>query len=210
VLFTGLDFSYPQGQLHARGAPSHLATLLTCSRIRPCGLTSFETLLERPRLWFTGKNGERLLTDLVLHSYARQMQSINASSNRTYDLGLSGLPVATRWLESLPQLTELLAGYGDDAAGRKRTASAGTGGQKRAGTEVRAFCEQEQALLADSIEKTSMQREKTGRDFRAVEYLLLSLPEVDPDRTLSRRELQRIAAQARVLHTCLQHTADAS
>ncbi len=200
VLFTGLDFSYPQGQTHARGAPSQRAMHLNCTRIRPCGMSVFETLLARPRLWIEGKRGKRLLSDLVLHSYARQLHSIVAESPRTFDLGPEGLPVGAQRIRSFSELDRICSQGSkprsdtpSPSLGNRARSGAGTRSahdRKRVAEQVRTFCEKEQALVSQS----------------AVEYLLLSLPEVDPEKVLTSQNLKTVEARARLFCSRLQRT----
>jgi len=191
VLFTGLDFSYPKGQTHARGAPSQRAMLLSCTRIRPCGMSAFEILLDRPRLWLEGKGGKRLLSDLVLHSYARQLGSIIAESPRTYDLGPEGLAVGAKRIRSFSELERICtpsSSLGNRGPRGKFTRSVQE--RKRIAKQVLTFCEKEQALLSHSV----------------VEYLLLSLPEAHPQKALTSRNLKSVKARSRLFCTHLQRT----
>jgi len=191
VLFTGLDFSYPKGQTHARGAPSQRAMHLNCTRIRPCGMSAFETLLARPRLWIEGKRGKRLLSDLVLHSYARQLYSIIADSPRAFDLGPEGLPVGGQRISSFSELDRICipsSSRGNRAPRGISTRSAQE--RKRIAQQVRTFCEKEQALVSRSV----------------VEYLLLSLPEVDPEKVLTSQNLKTVKARSRLFCSHLQRT----
>ena len=185
VLFTGLDFSYPQGQPHARGAPSQRAMHLNCTRIRPCGMSAFETLLARPRLWIEGKSGKRLLSDLVLHSYARQLYRIVADSPRTFDLGPEGLPVGAQRIRSFSELERICSQGSKPRSGTRRAHD-----RKRVAEQVRTFCEKEQALVSRF----------------AVEYLLLSLPEADPEKVLTSQNLKTVEARARLFCSRLQRT----
>ncbi|UCF98735.1 MAG: DUF115 domain-containing protein [Spirochaetaceae bacterium] len=208
VLFTGLDFAYSRGQTHARGAPFHLATLLQCTRMRPCGLAAFENLLERPRLWLQGKQGERLLSDLVLHSYARQLHTINADCSRSFDLGTSGLPVGARRIDSVQTLIDLC-----DTATPAKVAPEQRGSLPEARSRpdrqaVERFCEQEQGLLNEVIRTIATPAAALSDAIAPVRYLLLSLPETDPDRLFRPANLPRIETAARRLQLRLQQTRD--
>jgi hypothetical protein len=211
VLFTGLDFGYPRNQTHARGAPFHLNTLHSCTRLQPCGMKAFETLLARPRLWLQGKGGQRLLTDLVLHSYARQLRTVNTDSPRSFDLSAEGLPVGGRRVETVSQLIDLCTRDPETSAGK-----AGSASRSRFGVplstdpgSVQRFCEQEQGLLAEVVRSIGQSDRVLSRALAPVEYLQLSLPEVNPDRTLSPANLSRIAGQAKRLSLYLQRTRSA-
>jgi hypothetical protein len=208
VLFTGLDFSYPRNQTHARSTPFHLTTLRSCNRLQPCGMNIFKTLLARPRLWLNAAGGGRVLTDLVLHSYARQLRTVIADSARGFDLSAEGLPSGAQRIETVSQLVDLCTHVPETSAGKAGSASApGSGIRPRPGKpSVRRFCKREEGLLSEVVRSIA----ETGRvlptALAPVEYLRLSLPEVDPDRASSPSNLSRIEAQARLLSLYLQRT----
>jgi hypothetical protein len=211
VLFTGLDFSYPQGQLHARGAPSQRAMHLKSTRIQPCGMSAFETLLARPRLWLEGKRGKRLLSDLVLHSYARQLYSTIAGSPRTFDLGQEGLPVGAQRINSLSELDRICI----PSPPRGDRASSGDGtrrdqDRKRVVEQVCSFCEKEQALLSQAVRDLSepggKEADRLHPHVEAAEYLLLSLPEIDPQKVLASKNLKNVEARAGLFCSHLRRT----
>jgi len=206
VLFTGLDFSYPQNQTHARSSPFHLAVLHSCTRLRPCGMKVFETLLARPRLWLRGKGGRRLLSDLVLHTYARQLRTVNADSSRSYDLSAEGLPVGAERIDTLAKLIDLCSGAaGAEAAEAGRVLRSGNR-PRPTSDSVRRFCQKEQGFLASVIRSIGESDRVLSQALAPVEYLHLSLPEVDPERTLSPPNLSLIEGQARLLSLYLART----
>jgi len=92
VFLAGLDFCYQPGKTHARGAPAHLRALTQSRRLRPAGMYPFEALLLRPRLELRGRLGTTVTSDLVLRSYALQLQRLVEGYGRVYDLGGEGLP----------------------------------------------------------------------------------------------------------------------
>ncbi len=210
VLFTGLDFSYPGNQSHARSSPFHLAALHGCTRLQPCGMRVFETLLARPRLRLQGKGGQRLLTDLVLHSYARQLGTVNTDCSRSYDLAAEGLPVGGRRVDTLAELLDL-CGEADAAAGGAEAGEAGRdsrpGNRPRSSRQmVQRFCDQEKELLFEVIRSIGESERDLTAALAPVEYLRLSLPEADPDRILRPADRSRIAGQARLLALSLERT----
>ena len=209
VLFTGLDFSYPRNQTHARSTPSHLNALRSCSRLQPCGMNSFETLLARPRLWLKAKGGERLVSDLVLHSYARQLRTVMEGSSRCFDLSAEGLSVGARRIDTISQLVALCRASTEHAVKR---ADAAAGSRKRSSPDsgpVQRFCQQEQELLSSVVQSIAEFDRVPSEALAPVEYLRLSLPEADPDRMLSSSNLSRIQRQAEVLRLSLQRTGNA-
>jgi len=206
VLFTGLDFSYPRNQTHARGAPFYLNMLQSCTRLQPCGMSAFQILLARPRLWLHGKGGQRLLTDLVLHSYARQLCTVNANCSRSFDLSAEGLPVGAGRIDTLAELIDLCGEVPGAEAAEAGTVERSGIRQKPDSLSVQRFCEQEQELLFEVVRSIAGPEPVLSEALAPVEYLHLSLPEANPDRTLSPQNLSRIEAQARLLSLYLQRT----
>jgi hypothetical protein len=76
VFLAGLDFSFPRGQIHARGTPSHLSMLSTSCRFRSVGQDAFASFLGRPRVRGIDKRGSSVVTDLTLRSYRDQLETI--------------------------------------------------------------------------------------------------------------------------------------
>jgi hypothetical protein len=211
VLFTGLDFSYPGNQTHARSAPFHLEMLHSCHRLAPCGMILFETLLARPRLWSAGKGGNRLLTDLVLHSYARQLRAVNAEVPRCFDLSGDGLPVGAERITGISQLTDLCSPKGVPGADKEGAGASGAAGtwekRPRVRSEaVRRFCEQEQELLSAVERSPAGSNRIPGGNLSGLEYLLLSSPQADPDQNLRPRNIARVEELARRLRQVLERT----
>ncbi len=89
IFFTGLDFSFPLGKNHARGAYSHNIALQNWTRLSP-NLTLMQQL-NRPLV--TQKNGqdEIVYTDELMLNYAQMASSGDA--RRIFSLSLAGLPL---------------------------------------------------------------------------------------------------------------------
>jgi hypothetical protein len=200
VLFTGLDFSYPRRQTHSRGAPFHLTMLQSCNRIEPCGMSAFTTLLNRPRLLLRDKADNPLVTDLVLHSYAGQLRKVASTSRRIFDLSREGLPVGGGRIESLTELLRICR----DLPGSQ--AAAPDAPARIDAEALRRFCFQELGLLSQVLRSIENSDPDPAETLAAAEYLLLSLPGVNPDRGLSPATLARIAGEARVLSRYLERT----
>lgn len=109
VFMTGLDFSYPRGETHARGTPFHIHMLLSSNRKNPLGNTSYQLLQKRPLLWKTDKYGRRLLSDLILISYAQGLRDLIKEFDRVYYIGKPGIPAGACQISSNAQLTSLLS-----------------------------------------------------------------------------------------------------
>jgi hypothetical protein len=91
VIMAGLDFGYIRNQTHSKDAPFHQLMLREASRLYPAGQLGFETILKRPLLRLKGRKGQKVLSDLVLHSYAIKANELLENESRVYDLGCEGL-----------------------------------------------------------------------------------------------------------------------
>ena len=144
VVMAGLDFSYPQGTTHARGAPSHLAMLSAAHRMAPPPASVAAALMRRPLMRARSKVGAEVLTDLVLESYATQLRRISAGSDRVYDLSAPGLPLTPRTI-------------GHDEAGRLLEAERGNrvptlaSGPAYDSAPVRRFIQAEMRLISSCL-----------------------------------------------------------
>jgi hypothetical protein len=76
--------------------------------------------------------------------------------------------------------------------------------------QVRSFCENEQALVSEVVQKLAepggQEADRLHPLFEAVEYLLLSLPEVNPERVLTSQDLKTVNARARLFSSHMQRT----
>jgi hypothetical protein len=195
VLLAGLDFCYPDGRTHARGAPSHRRALAGCSRLAPLGSATLEALAARPRLQVAGKGGREYPSDLVLRSYALQLRALAESSGRLYDLGTEGLETGARVLRTEEELEALLAAGPWPPAPPLRAFAPRP-------EQVRDFLRREAALLRDAEQAlvTALQAEAgLGPAVARVDYILLATPEADPERLAERGNLALALANARWL-----------
>ena len=80
IFLTGLDFSYPRLQTHARGTPYHLSALVGASRLSAPDGPSFRAISARRRRLAEDKHGKRVLTDSVLESYGESLRRIVAGA----------------------------------------------------------------------------------------------------------------------------------
>ena len=204
VLLAGLDFSYPGGRTHARGAPSHRRALGGCTRLLPMGMSGFEALAARPRLRVAGKGGRKCASDLVLRSYALQLRALAAGSGRLYDLGPEGLETGARVLDSSGELESLLAAGPWPPAQPPRPFRPEPG-------EVRAFLKREVELLREAegeLQGALARGGGTAAGLKAVDYVLLATPEADPERLADRGNLALGLANARWLRGLLERLGD--
>ena len=225
VLLAGLDFAFQSGKTHARGAPSHLAALMSGGRLYPPGMGFFEALIRRPRLKLQGREGSPVDSDLVLRSYALQLRRLIEDTGRVYDLGGRGLPCGAATVGSPAAVDQLLVrtaaeqqpkSIAAQQAGRDsdRAAPVSPKVQREA---IRAFCRAETAILRRT--EARIRRLLTDSAsangaavpppvdlpawLREVEYLVLPLPESDPAQILSPSALPRILAGARYFEELL-------
>lgn len=108
ILITGLDFSYRRGFTHAKGTPFHLHLLLSSQRVDPLDNTSYRLLQKRPLLWQIDACGNKILSDLILTSYAHGLSEIIKDAGRVYYMGNPGMPVGAPQITTEAQLTPLL------------------------------------------------------------------------------------------------------
>jgi len=220
VLLAGLDFSYRPGKTHARGTPAHLAPLRTSRRLRPPGMNAFEALLLRPRLLLPGRTGEQLTSDLVLRSYAVQLQRLVEGSGRVYDLAGAGLPCGAVPLGSRGEIQAVLSRRHDESKDPNARRSREPQGPAFAPSRrtVEDFCRREVALLSRAeagllglLEAAAPSRAPGGTPAPEIppwlldtDYLLLPIPEADPGRLLTRPNLARLLTGARYFQRLLE------
>ena len=172
VLMAGLDFSYPRGATHARGAPSHLAVLSAAHRLAPPTTTVADALLRRPLIKVPSKGGSEILTDLVLDSYATQLRRISSAIHRAYDLSGPGLPIAERTLEHA-EAADLLASAATAAAPSLRP------GPPYPADAVRSFVQAEIRLIASCLRWLDADVDTVVQPLhlRPLDYLCIDLPD---------------------------------
>ena len=106
VFISGIDFCYPAGKPHARGAPSHRLSLKNQSRVSPVGF--YSSSLTRPRLRVEGKDGAICETDLVMQGYRDTLYRMIEREPRVHDLAPTGLRITPRPPLCLSELRQLL------------------------------------------------------------------------------------------------------
>ena len=106
VLITGLDFCYQPGKPHARGAPSHVLSLGTSTRLNSLGW--YKASVERPLIQVDGIDGCTVVSDLILHSYGANLTNLANDSERIYDLRHLGIYLPFPSLRQDAELRPLL------------------------------------------------------------------------------------------------------
>jgi hypothetical protein len=200
VLLAGLDFCYPGGRTHVRGAPSHRRALATCSRLAPVGSAALEALAARPLLRVAGKAGREYTSDLVLRSYALQLRELAEASGRLYDLGAEGLETGARPLRTAGELEALLASGPWPSAAPLPPFSPRL-------AQVREFLAAEAGLLRAAERELGQALQEgtgTGPAVAQVDYIQLATPEADPQRLAKRGNLALALASARWLRSRLE------
>jgi hypothetical protein len=200
LLLAGLDFSYPEGKTHARGAPFHRAMLHATCRYNPVDMPGYEAIQNRPLLRLRNGSGHMVLSDLVLQGYALKLREIIASSDRVFALSERGLPSGAPLLR---------VGQANGPAARIPTAAAAVRSSLPASTftptrkAVAEFLDSEEKLLdaataaCRGARSGSRQPGGAGRSLREtlrqVEYAYLDLPDFTPELRLSGDLLARVA-----------------
>ena len=108
IFLAGLDFSYPSKLSHARGSAFHISELKAGSRFCPVGQNLFRYLLKRELRKTRDKQGQPLLTDVVLAGYAENLRAFCAKDKLIFDLNPSGLALTPQLLSSAQELEERL------------------------------------------------------------------------------------------------------
>ena len=172
VLMAGLDFSYPLGATHARGAPSHLAVLSGAHRLSPPTTAVADALLRRPLLRAPSKTGSEVLTDLVLDSYATQLRRISTGSGRVHDLSAPGLIISDSTIDHT-QATELLAEAGPPRPPAIRS------GPPYGAEGVRSFIQAEMRLIASCLRWLDADVDAVVQPLhlRPLDYLCIDIPD---------------------------------
>lgn len=213
VLLAGLDFAYPGQQSHARGAPAHRGMLHSARRLRPAGMTGFEAILARPRLWLPARGSGRLLSDLVLQQYAQQLRRVigESGARRVFDIGGLGLDCGARTLGSCDEAEQVCRqAPAPDSPAPPSVASAPAPAPRP--EAVRSFCLAETALLEQAereIEALAGAEAGSLTDtLRKVEYLFLHLPDSDPRRRATAANLRGARAASSYYRAILARAAD--
>ncbi|HET6452402.1 MAG TPA: 6-hydroxymethylpterin diphosphokinase MptE-like protein [Spirochaetia bacterium] len=169
VVLTGLDFSFPRKQTHARGSPFSVAALAACARLLPPGQDAFQALAARRLISRTDKQGQPVLTDRVLSSYRDSLESeVQHFPGRFFDCGVTGLPLGAKTV-SEEEVAALLPSA-PPAGERIRVRE----GQEFTGTALRPFLSGERARLADFL------RDPDGSRLADIDYTWAHFPD-EPD-----------------------------
>lgn len=200
VVLAGLDFAYPGGATHARGAPTHLASLAGASRLAPPGHAAAAALAGRPLAWRPSAEGGRVRTDAVLQSYRDLLASVLRDDgaarrySRVSTVGGEGLACGAAVIEP-HDLVRLLPAVRAGAVPVLR----GARGRRPDRSAVRGFLEAEArlldeagALVRDLASSGRAASETERRLADAVGYAWLAFPD-EPDYG-SRSFLVRAAA----------------
>jgi hypothetical protein len=206
VFLAGLDFSYPGKRTHARGSPFHRHVLGGSGRLCPAEARGFEAIVRRPLLRVEGEAGAPILTDLVLHSYARAAERLLEGQDRVYDLGSAGMvSAATRCRDAaMPDA------LGPAKSGQKLSVESGAIDQIGRAEQWRRFVQGELDLLERGMELVSpllrggpatgaaLRLRKAERSvLEALDYLSYSFPDADRADRLDAGFLARVAVSGR-------------
>ena len=197
VLLAGLDFSYPGGRTHARGAPAVLAAQAGCGRLLPAGQEAWAGLHGRPLRERPGKDGGPVLTDPILEGYAAQLARRIAAERRIHDLGGEGLPLGAAAAGSPAELERLCPRTLPERPAWPRRPAAGREAVGRFLTEERARVEALEAglgrrLRGEAGDGDEELRARVGE----LDWLYAHFPEADPHPPLEPAFLARLAASA--------------
>lgn len=209
VLYSGLDFAFRLGKLHARGAPSHQRQLATESRTDPNRL--LVTGLAHPFRRVTGKGGATLWTSSGLASYLKSLSLLASGTDRLHDIGRSGLDSGAPFTSERSEILRLIdtaesvreeASSDSDSEGRQSEDAASFGS-----AQILAFLHAERALHEQLVlagtrlleargaarPKDSASAEAAFRDaLKKVEYVRLHFPDGPEQASFSEGFLKRV------------------
>ena len=211
VFVAGLDFSYLRNQSHARGTPIYRLMFRRATRVRPVGQITYESIAGRPLLRLDARDGEVLLSDLVLHGYAQQVARIYQKSPRIYKLSGGGIETDVPAIETESELEALLVN-GCSPGLRHKESDPGIA----AGQDFEIFVEQEKMRLARGLEVLGSMIEEFPADkarsgkaisippthrslLKELEYLYFYFPDPLPAASFTLDYLIRIYSSAQSL-----------
>ncbi|MBN1699612.1 MAG: DUF115 domain-containing protein [Spirochaetales bacterium] len=191
VLVTGLDFGYSDGRTHAKGTPYPLLLNNHTTRFTPLEQLVYGGILKRPLVDVAAKGGGRLLSDLVLRSYALEVTYITAGKTNIFDIGKTGMNIGLPLLKDDGEIDRVL--FSPRGEGKTDRPESGVrGGRVHQGPQsVCLFLADEKACL-DRAEKLLTARLESliecERDFSheerdildAIDYAWLHFPDPLP------------------------------
>ena len=191
VTLAGLDFSWPEGKTHAKGAPALTALLQQTTRLRGT---------EQPGTWSATTNSTApggFRTTSVLKGYAASLAQIaRPQTHRTSVLGAQGLELGLSRLDQLPAHTSPKSGFTPRVSGTNEKPTQGP-------VLAQSLVKQELTrleLLLGSFE--AVNRGAPGdellRQLAELDYLYFHFP--DPEVRLESSFLSRALLSARWLH----------
>jgi hypothetical protein len=208
IFVTGLDFSYPQGRMHSRGAPTHIEMLVRTDRIRPVDHAAYTALAARAKIHGQDKNGRPILTDVVMKSYRDGLSRILAQEGqgRAWDIGPSGLPLGIKAV-SPGEAAEMLSGTSGIHDTRTETRVSFPE------NEIREFLRGEKALLKRASDRirSLLSTGSTGalsRDDREllkeIDYAYIHFPDESDEKAPNRSFLARALVAAEYYATRIE------
>jgi len=137
VFVTGLDFSFSLGATHMRGVPAHLQRLCSTTRLKP--VANYDAAFKPGAVAITGKNGDKIITDTALHSYAENFTSAFKAIPSLFDIGETGLPLGIQ--------TACLQNISGDFLTTKDFIQTENQKNKKYSTKILSFLEEEERAL---------------------------------------------------------------
>jgi hypothetical protein len=193
VLVCGVDFAFPEGRTHARGAPSHLAELLAADRFRPPtgelvrtkhGIRALQAEIKEVEKGGSSGGNTAVYTAPVIDSYVKSFTRRFSGEERLGRLGAGRSDMRLRQVGR--KELRRIASAAQDSRG------AGTGGRDVESTsppsaeQVRSFLEQERELLHECYRigrkllhgrGGEEEQERLTELLRSADYLYLYFPD---------------------------------
>jgi hypothetical protein len=211
VFFTGLDFSYTLGKPHARGALSHIETLRKTTRTVSPNL--FIHSLTRPLITVCDKNNTSVYTDVVLHSYLKELRELTFKNKRVFDLAPCGLPSGAQRVRTKEEVMEAISAHTPSQSAEQRK------GQPYSSnlSVLKEFFSHEITSIDAFIKSGTLFLQKPfTQEMRAemidtmlyVDYIFSFFPDADHARQAESNFIKRALIAAYEFRETLQHIAD--
>ncbi|NOY09175.1 MAG: DUF115 domain-containing protein [Spirochaetes bacterium] len=112
VFLAGLDFSYPKEKTHANDSTFYRLMIINSSRLSPLSDSSKKAIMQRPLRNIKTQNNIDIKSDLVLNTYARELNEILKTQNRVFNLSHEHSPLLAPVVSSENELKNMLVHSG--------------------------------------------------------------------------------------------------
>ena len=205
VIFTGLDFSYPAGKTHCRETPQHKARLLYTDRFHP--IANYEASFSAKSLKLTGKDGNQVITEPALLSYAKLFSVRYKNTANLFDISEEGLNLGAKRLgtNALREYLEHSKGFSKTdrepvwtTSGNDTADNTSTGAGKNTDAFIKAHHEK-LIRIKEILTSANGTNDKTKKELEALltecSYLYMHFPDAAKGLSMTESFLKRIRAE---------------